>query len=89
MGAGILFSTTTAQAQLETGLLNYWRMNGTAADSASAVAGTSSTTVDNGRTNGSVTFADAATEGLGAGFGQVGNFPGGQGNNITVPDPSE
>jgi len=84
----LLFTSATASAQIENGLLNYWPMDGDAKDFAALVPGSGGTTPDNGNINGSVTFTDAASDGLGAGFGQFGNFPGGQGNNITVPDPS-
>ena len=87
MGAAILFSPTESQAQIEAGLLNYWPLDGTTEDEASLTPGTSGTSIDNGQINGSVAFVNAETEGLGAGFGQAGSFPGGAGNNITVPDP--
>ncbi len=85
---GVFLSSITAQGQIDSGLLNYWPLDGNADDAAANVPTAAGTSADNGMINGSVTFTDAEVDGLGAGFGQVGNFPGGAGNNITVADPS-
>ena len=89
LGAAVFLSPTESRAQIEVGLLNYWPLDGTPADTADLVPNATGTTVNDGTVNGNVTFVDADTEGLGAGFGQVGNFPGGAGNNITILDPDE
>ena len=88
VGAGTLLAMTSTHAQVQNGLLNYWPLDGSALDEATIVIGATGESQDNGNINGAITFTEAETEGLGAGFGQVGNFPGGQGNNITVPDPT-
>ncbi|MCH1500006.1 MAG: hypothetical protein L7U83_13170, partial [Akkermansiaceae bacterium] len=88
VGAGTLLALTSTHAQVQNGLLNYWALDGSATDGATAVIGATGESQDNGNINGTITFTGAEAEGLGAGFGQVGNFPGGQGNNITVPDPT-
>lgn len=85
---GVLFSTISAHAQLQVGLLNYWPLDGNADDSALNITGATGTTSDNGMVNGTVSFSDASIDGLGAGFGQVGNFSGTAGDNITIADPS-
>ncbi|MGC6427253.1 MAG: LamG-like jellyroll fold domain-containing protein [Akkermansiaceae bacterium] len=73
--------TLSAQAQLRTGLLNYWPLDGNAQDTASDYPDTTGVTEDDGTVNGSVTFDSSQT-----GFGQAASFPGGDGNDITVPD---
>jgi len=81
-GAVLVSGTSHAQI-LADGLLNYWNLNSSANDSASVYTGATGTTDDNGTVNGTVSFV----EGQSAGFGQAANFPGGTGNNITIPDP--
>ncbi len=70
-------------ASIHTGLLNYWNFDGNANDTAGTFAEANSATVNNGTVNGSVTYV----AGQSTGFGQAGNFPGGTGNSVTVPDP--
>ncbi|MDB4354049.1 hypothetical protein N9Z02_01965, partial [Akkermansiaceae bacterium] len=82
-------SSTTAHAQLTDGLLNYWPLEGDAADVAATTADTASTTADDGTINGGVTFVDntdPGADGLGAGFGMAANFSGTTGDNITMLD---
>ena len=71
---GVFLSSMLAHGQLESGLLNYWPLDGNALDAAANIDGSAGTSVDNGLINGGVTYSDAATDGLGAGFGQVGNL---------------
>ena len=58
------------------GSSTYWPLDGSALDEATIVIGATGESQDNGNINGAITFTEAETEGLGAGFGQVGNFPG-------------
>ncbi|MDB4626957.1 hypothetical protein OAE11_01825, partial [Akkermansiaceae bacterium] len=85
---GFIFSTT-AQAQLTDGLLNYWPLEGDATDVAATTPDTAGVTADNGTINGEVTFVDntdPAADGLGAGFGMAASFSGTTGDNITMAD---
>ena len=70
-----------SKAQLDSGLLNYWPLDGDATDSAASFPNSTGATTDNGNINGAVSFVAGQT-----GFGQAGNFPGGGGNNITIAD---
>ncbi|MDB0068202.1 hypothetical protein N9940_00575 [bacterium] len=86
--AGFIFSTT-AQAQLTNGLLNYWPLEGDATDVAATTPDTAGVTADNGTINGGVTFVDntdPAADGLGTGFGMAASFSGTTGDNITMAD---
>lgn len=81
LAAGLTILAGNAQAQLTDGLLNYWPMEGDAADTASDYDNVASTTEDDGIVNGTVTFTESLS-----GFGNAANFPGGDGNDIRVPD---
>ncbi|MGJ8697925.1 MAG: LamG domain-containing protein [Verrucomicrobiaceae bacterium] len=72
-------SLSANAAGIHAGLLNYWPLDGDATDTAGSYAESTGVTADNGTVNGSVSFS----AGL---LGSAGNFPGGAGNNITVPD---
>ena len=74
VGASTLLAMTSAHAQVQNGLLNYWSLDGSAIDEATTVIGATGESQDNGNINGSITFSDAETDGLGVNFGQVGNF---------------
>ena len=82
--AGILLLPGISRGEIATGLLNYWDFNDNANDTANIAPGATGTSVNNGTINGSITF----TESFATGFGKAGNFPGGGGNNITIPDPT-
>lgn len=80
-----LFAASVAISQgagIHAGLLNYWALDGDAADTASSFAEGTGTTANDGSVNGSVTFGATGP------FGSAANFPGGAGNNVTVADPS-
>ncbi|MGJ8696221.1 MAG: LamG-like jellyroll fold domain-containing protein [Verrucomicrobiaceae bacterium] len=84
LAAGLLLSPGLAQGQtLINGLINYWNFDDQVEDVAPDVAGSASTSDNDGTLNGTVTFVD----GQAPGFGKAGNFPGGAGNNVTIPDP--
>lgn len=78
---GVLASPGLSQGAIGEGLLNYWNLNANANDSATGLPGATGTTTDNGTVNGTVTFATGL-------FGNAASFPGGAGNNITIPDPT-
>ncbi|YCM45987.1 LamG-like jellyroll fold domain-containing protein [Verrucomicrobiaceae bacterium 227] len=81
---GVLLSQGVSHGAIGDGLLNYWNLNDNANDTAGGNPGATGTSDDHGTINGTVTFVDSFS----AGFGKAGSFPGGAGNNITVPDPT-
>ena len=77
--------TGTASAGVHDGLLNYWNLDGNFEDTAGALAGNTSTTVDNGtQPNASVSFAASPT-----GVGEYAVFNGDDEAFVEVPDSAD